>query len=306
LAKQELFRRIRHDSWREGLSIRALSRKYGVHRRLVREALASPVPPPRRTPQRSAPRMGAFTETVDEWLRADLEAPPKQRHTARRITSRLEEEFGVQIPYPTVRDHVRKRRVVIKAEAAAPLEGFIVRHNRPGYDAEVDFGEVWVRLDGRMTKCHLFAFRMAYSGKAVHRISASCGQQAFLEGHVHAFTTLGGVPAGQIRYDNLSPAVTRVIFRSRSREENPKWRQFQEHYGFVPFYCEPGQRGAHEKGGVEGQVGYFRRNYLTPVPEVTTLAELNARLPVFEQKEDDRRIGHRIRSIGQDFALEVP
>ncbi|MFD3505668.1 hypothetical protein [Streptomyces sp. NPDC058678] len=53
----------------------------------------------------------------------------------------------------------------------------------------------------------LFAFRLAYSGKAVHRISRSCGQQAFFEGHVHALNTLGGVPAGQVRYDNLTPAV---------------------------------------------------------------------------------------------------
>ncbi|MFI0405520.1 IS21 family transposase [Actinomadura sp. 3N508] len=305
LTKQELFRSIRHDSWREGLSVRALARKYGVHRRLVREALATPVPAPRRTPQRSTPQMGAFTKTIDEWLRADLEAPPKQRHTARRITARLAEEFAVQIPYPTVRDHVRKRRTVVATEAAAPAEGFIVRHNRPGYDAEVDFGEVWVRLDGQMTKCFLFAFRMAYSGRAVHRISSSCGQQAFLAGHVHAFTTLGGVPAGQIRYDNLSAAVSRVIYRSRSRQESPRWREFQTHYGFTPFYCQPGERGAHEKGGVEGQIGYFRRNYLTPVPEVGALTELNARLLAFERKEDQRRIGHRIRTIGQDFELEA-
>ena len=37
--KAELFERIRGDSWREGLSVRALARRYGVHRRLVREAL---------------------------------------------------------------------------------------------------------------------------------------------------------------------------------------------------------------------------------------------------------------------------
>lgn len=90
----------------------------------------------------------------------------------------------------------------------------------------------------------------------MHRISRSCGQQAFFEGHVHALTTLGGVPAGQVRYDNLTPAVKN---------------------GLAPFYCEPGLRGAHEKGGVEGQVGYFRRNYLTPVPQVDSLDELNAR-----------------------------
>jgi hypothetical protein len=62
-----------------------------------------------------------------------------------------------------------------------------------------------------------------------------------------------GVPTGQVRYDNLTPAVKKGVFRSRSREENPRWTSFHEYYGFTPFYCEPGLRGAHEKGGVEGQ-----------------------------------------------------
>jgi transposase len=137
------------------------------------------------------------------------------------------------------------------------------------------------------------------------RISASCGQQAFLEGHVHAFSVLGGVPGGQVRFDDLTPAVTKVVFRSRSREENPRWTAFHQHYGFLPFYCEPGLRGAHEKGGVEGQVGYFRRNYLTPVPQTDSLEALNARLLEFERREEARRIGPRIRTIGQDFAHEA-
>jgi transposase-like protein len=48
--KAELFERIRRDSWREGLSIRALARRYGVHQRLVREALTHAEPAPRKTP----------------------------------------------------------------------------------------------------------------------------------------------------------------------------------------------------------------------------------------------------------------
>ncbi|MFE3526889.1 IS21 family transposase [Streptomyces sp. NPDC059161] len=305
LSKQELFDRIRRDSWQRQLSIRAMSNKYGVHRRLVREALSSPVPTPRRRAVRTSPRMEPYKKTVDAWLRADLEAPRKQRHTVRRIVARIEEEFGEAIPYPTVRDFVAARRKEIAAQAGAPVEAFVTRHNALCADAEVDFGDVYVDLAGQRTRCYLFAFRLAYSGKAVHRISRSCGQQAFFEGHVHALNTLGGVPAGQVRYDNLTPAVKKVVFRSRSREENPRWAAFHEYYGFTPFYCEPGLRGAHEKGGVEGQVGYFRRNYLTPVPRVDTVDELNARLAEFEAKEDERRIGARIRTIAQDFAREA-
>ena len=75
---------------------------------------------------------------------------------------------------------------------------------------------------------------------------------------------------------------------------------------FQAFYCLPGIEGAHEKGGVEGEVGYFRRNYLVPVPVVDSLAELNAQIAEDEQAEDRRRIGARIRAIGQDFESERP
>ncbi|MET7784785.1 IS21 family transposase [Streptomyces sp. NPDC005388] len=306
-SKEELFLLIRRDSWQQGLSVRALARKYRVHRRLVREALCSTVPAPRRTPRRYSPRLEPFKKTIDQWLLDDLDAPPKQRHTVKRILSRLQQEAGADIAYSTVWDYVhRRRQEIAEAAGAIPAAGFVIRHNQPGMDAEVDFGEAWVDLAGERTKCFVFAFRLAYSGKAVHRITASCGQEAFFDGHVHAFRTLGGIPAGQIRYDNLSPAVSRVVHRSRSREEHPRWADFRRHFSITPFYCEPGLRGAHEKGGVEGQVGYWRRNYLTPVPRVDSVNELNDAFARFEEVEENRRIGMRIRTIGQDFAREAP
>ena len=81
---------------------------------------------------------------------------------------------------------------------------------------------------------------------------------------------------------------------------------FRSHYGFNSFYCEPGIKGAHEKGGIEGEVGRFRRNFLTPVPVVESLVELNEKLRVWDEGEDRRRISHRLRTVGQDFALESP
>jgi hypothetical protein len=98
----------------------------------------------------------------------------------------------------------------------------------------------------------------------------------------------------------------KVLVKGRARVENPRWTAFRSHYRFTAFYCEPGQAGAHEKGGVEGDVGYFRRNYLVPVPEVDSLAELNEAIEEAERAEDSRRIGARIRTIGQDFATEAP
>jgi hypothetical protein len=67
---------------------------------------------------------------------------------------------------------------------------------------------------------------MSFSGKAVHRASASGGQEAFFEGHVHAFGVLGGLPFGRVRYDNLTSAVSRIIGNTRFRDESDRWTAF--------------------------------------------------------------------------------
>lgn len=122
-------------------------------------------------------------------------------------------------------------------------------------------------------------FWLAYSGKAIHRIYPTQAQEAFLEGHVEAFTALGGIPTRHIRYDNLSSAVTTVLYGTgRRRVENERWLLFHSAYGFDPFYCQPGLAGSHEKGGVEGEVGRFHRIRLTPMPVVDSLDELNDRI----------------------------
>lgn len=103
-SRVELFEQIRRDRDVEELSIRALAERHGVHRRTVRQALESAVPPARKVPEgRPAPALGSLREIVDGWLRADLEAPRKQRHTARRVWQRLVAEHGVQVSERQVR-----------------------------------------------------------------------------------------------------------------------------------------------------------------------------------------------------------
>jgi transposase len=123
---------------------------------------------------------------------------------------------------------------------------FVAQTHRPGFEAEVDFGEAMIRIRGDLVKCHLFAFRLSYSGKSVHRISVSCGQEAFFEGHAHALAVLGGVP-GRVRYDNFKAAVAKVLGLSRARIETDRWIAFRSHYGLDTWYCRPGLQGAHEK-----------------------------------------------------------
>jgi transposase len=199
--KVELYAAIRRDS-RAGMSARAIERKYRVGRRTIIKALASAWPEPRKKPPRRASKLDPFKPAIDEMLRADLDAPRKQRHTITRIYRRLIGEHQMRdVSYPVVRAYVAERRPQIRAETGrGPAEVFVPQSHRPGAEAEVDFGEVAVRLAGEQINCFLFCLRLSFSGKAVHRVSLSGGQEAFFEGHEHAFRVLGGVPAGKVRY----------------------------------------------------------------------------------------------------------
>ena len=303
----ELFAQIRRDARVDGLGIRELARKYQVGRTTVRLALESATPPEKKPRVRTAPRLEGFKPAIDAMLVEDLTAPKKQRHTAKRVFARLvEEHAAAELSYSTVRDYVRVRRVQIEIESGhRRVDAFVPQGHAPGAEAEVDFGDVWIILDGVKTKCHMFVFRLSNSGKAVHRIYSTQSQEAFLQGHIDAFDTIGGIPTRHIRYDNLTSAVTKVVF-GRQREENARWVLFRSHYGFDAFYCEPGIEGAHEKGGVEGEVGRFRRNRLSPMPRTGSLAALNERFRVWDEADDARRVNERIHTVAQDFAIEQP
>ncbi|MBZ6239338.1 hypothetical protein [Streptomyces olivaceus] len=174
LSRVELFEHIRRDVRLDPfLSQRALAKKYGVHRRTVKQAIASAVPPPRKVPRRKFRILDPAVGWIDAMLREDLKAPRKQKHTVERIVQRLAEEHDFdQASYSSVRNYVRKRRPEIVAEekeGRRHLEGMVPQAHLPGEEAEVDFADVWVRVAGEAVKCHLFTLRLSYSGKAVHR-----------------------------------------------------------------------------------------------------------------------------------------
>ncbi len=296
----EQFERIRHDQREEGLSIRELARRHKVHRRAVRHALASAVPPPRQVVTRFRPASGPHDATIARWLTEDRAVHRKQRHTARRIWQRLVDEAGATVSEPTVRRAVaRLRRELDQGRHDVP----IVALHLPGAEAQVDFGIAEVIIAGERTRVAVFELRLSHSGVAVHVAFGSEGQEAFLEGHVTAFARLGGVPA-RIRYDNARALVARVL-RGRDRAETERFAALRSQYGFDSFFCIPGERGAHEKGGIEGEVGRFRRRHLVPMPVVASLAELNRRLAAADVADLTRHIGARRATVGEAGAVDA-
>ncbi len=272
-----------------------------MHRRTVKQALESSVPPAKRGRVAPAPKLGEYRELIDEWLIADLVAPRKQRHTAKRVWRRLVDEHGVQVAETTVRDHVRKRRRELGLTVG---EVFVPQVHAPARTAEVDWGEADVDLAGAVTRVHLFFMRSCFSGAAFSMASPVETQQAFLEGHALAFDSFGGVFA-EVRYDNLGSAVKKVL-RGRRRVETDRFVAMRSHYLFDSIFTTPGIEGAHQKGGVEGEVGRLRRNHLVPVPAVGSIGQLNRLLVDACEQDLTRRIAGRPVTVAEQLTAERP
>lgn len=297
-ATVELFEAIRRE-YEFGIgTIKGVARKLGVHRRLVREALGSAVPAQRPAMPRPRPRLGPVVDFIDAVLEADRKAPRKQRHTAHRIWVRLcQERPGHPVAEATVREYVRERK---RALGLAAQDTFVPQQYHWGGEAQVDWYEADAVLGGEQQTLQVFVMRSMASGGALHRAYLHATQQAFLDGHEHAFPYFGGV-FHTVRYDNLGSAVQRVLRGSR-REETARFVAFRSHWRFAAEFCTPGE--GHEKGGVEGEVGTFRRNHWVPLPQARDLDDLNAQLLAACHDDEARTVAGHTQTVGAGMLLE--
>jgi len=105
----------------------------------------------------------------------------------------------------------------------------------------------------------------------------------------------------RIRYDNLKPAVVRVM-KCRGRFEIERFIATCNNYGFESFFCQPGIKGTHENGGVVGELGRARRHIMVPISDVRCLVALNDLVT-----NGDERDGHRdIPLVSRDSSVDVP
>jgi len=247
----------------EGVSKRSIRRNYRIGSEALEKILANPEPPGyRQRVPRPKPQLGQFLGVIDEILEADKTAPPKQRHTARRIFERLRDEYGYAGCSSQVRAAVARARLRQK-------EVFVPLSHPPGH-AQFDFGEATVVIAGEARKVALALMTLPYSDAYFLSAYPRECTETFHAGHQAGFDFYGGVPL-RTSYDNTSIAVSKIVGRERllTRE----FLRLQSHFLFEAHFCRV--RRGNEKGHVETHVGYARRNLLVPVPSFESFAALN-------------------------------
>jgi transposase len=294
----ELFEDIRREyEFGEG-TIAGVARKLGVHRRMVREAIHNALPIARKKPDRPHWKLKPFIPSIEAILESDRHAPRKQRHTAHRIWRRILQEFpGQEISERTIRKYVRKRKLAL---GLIGRETHIPQSYPWGSEAQVDWYEAYADLGSERTHLQVFEMRSMAGGGSFHRAYPRATQQAFLEGHELAFRRFGGV-FKRIRYDNLKVAVKRIL-QGHRREETARFIAFRSHWKYESVFCTPNE--PQEKGGIEGEGGYFRRNHWVPVPQAEDLEDLNEQLLAACYKDENRKISGREMTVGQAVLAE--
>lgn len=300
MADVEFIRRLR---FREGWTERRIAREFHISRKTVHKYLdrSTPLIQPAytRSKPRPAPKMDGYRETIDAWLLSDVDAPKDQRHTAHRIYTRLVEQGATDLAESSVRRYVRQRRQVV---APKPPAVFLHLEFLPGQLGQVDWGEATIILDGVPTKVQLFAMRLGYSTRPFVRLYPNARMECFLDAHNRAFAFFGGCLPLELVYDNLSSAVQKVLNR-RGRVLNPTFQSFVAHCLFQPVFANVAS--GWEKGLVEQLVGYARRNYLVPVPQVRSLEQANDDLLRRLDADLDRIVPERAgRTVRQLFDEE--
>jgi transposase len=286
---------IRYAVLVEGKSQRQLAKETGYSRNTIRKMLVdSDLPKYQLNQERKQPVLGPYKALLERWVEEDAQKAKKKRRTASRMYQLLKEEHGYQGAEPTVRAYVGKLRRQAKKKVYVPLA------YEPGETGQIDFGEAEVTIAGKEVTAHLFLMWLGYSSATFVQAYPAETQEVFFAGHVAAFDFFGAVPQ-EIWYDNLTIAVQKILKGSR-REEQDRFISFRTHYLFQAQFCNPAS--GWEKGGVEGRVGYVRRNWLIGAGEFESWEVLNSYLRERCRQDQSRQLRGRSQTIGERLQEE--
>jgi transposase len=277
--------------------IKQIARETGHSKNTIKKVLRGQYSGYKPRIEQPYPVLGPYLAIIDRWLTDDKKRPKKQRHTAVRVFNRLRQEHNFQGSETTVRRYVREAK--LRLGVGAP-QVFIPSDPEAGVEGEVDWGRCIAILGGVETRLKLFCMRSKFSGKHFVRCYPCERQQALFDGHIRGFSFFGGVFPVLI-YDNLTTAVQKILC-GKKRVLQESYDKFRGYYNFVPRFCNRGQ--GHEKGGVEGLVGYARRNYMVPVPVADSLEDLNQKLLQACLTYGDHRIAGREHTVNALYEEE--
>ncbi|MCD6322524.1 MAG: IS21 family transposase [Clostridiales bacterium] len=279
---------------REGMSIRAISRITGFHRKTVatyvneynkkkRQAISEGLiseneihndfleapcyDSSTRKPRKVTPEIEAeITSCIEENQKKRSRGEGKQQMNNVDIHEYLLSK-GFDISYPTTCRQVKKL-------TPKHSETFIKQQYNPGSVCEFDWGEAKLQIADKSVKYNMAVFTAAYSGWVFACLFPYQKTRDFMESHAVFFAKIGGVHK-QFVYDNMKTAVKRFVGRNE-KEPTEALLKLSTFYGFDFRFCNIAS--GNEKGHVEGSVKYVRGKAFSRNNSFADLEEANHHL----------------------------
>ena len=286
--------------YNSGKSIRWIARTLGIARQTVKKYCEGNTHPDVRKEYHR--ESSVVTEDVKAFILECLqederEALPKQAHTAKRIYDRLVAEKGFTGGESTIRKAVSE----IRKDQSVPSEADVPLEYDPGDATQIDWGECTAYLDGVRTKLNFFCGRLCNSCDIFVQAFYSQNLESFLEAQQRMFDHFGGVTRRLI-FDNAKVAV-KEGFGLHARATDG-YAAFAAHYAFKTEFCNIAS--GNEKGLVENLVGYARRNFMVPVPQVADINELNEKLrEACLNYRHTHKVERHTNTVNEDYLQEL-
>jgi transposase len=263
---------IRRWAFRDGMSIREITRRTGLSRNTIRKYLRSDALEPKFETVDRPSKLDPFADRLSGWLKTEASKSRKQRRTAKQIHTDLV-LLGYDGSYSRVAAFIRAWKANRQVQEQTTGRGtFVPLVFTAGEAFQFDWSEDWAILGGERVKLQAAHTKLSHSRAFIVRAYPLQTHEMLFDAHQHAFRVLGGVPRRGI-YDNMKTAVDR-IGTGKARRVNARFAAMASHYLFEPEFCNPAS--GWEKGQVEKNVQDARRRLWQRLPELPDIAALNA------------------------------